>query len=91
MAEPDRDNSDDLDTTDTIQKTELRFTLKKGAAAGNLLHDALEVVDFQQPNWSQALHKPLIRFGELDQYHAFAGSGQVIDVINRTDHGSTIF
>ncbi len=66
MAEPDRDNSDDLDGADVKQKTELRFTLKKGAAAGNLLHDALEVADFQQPNWAQVLRKPLIRFGELD-------------------------
>lgn len=67
MAEPDRDNSDDSDTIDLKQETELRFTLKKGAATGNLLHDALEMVDFQQPAWSEALHKPLIRFGELDR------------------------
>ena len=66
MAEPDRDNSDDSDAIDLKQETELRFTLKKGAATGNLLHDALEVVDFQKPVWSEALHKPLIRFGALD-------------------------
>ena len=66
MAEPDRDNSDDSDAIDLKQETELRFTLKKGAATGNLLHDALEVVDFQKPAWSEALHKPLIRFGALD-------------------------
>lgn len=67
MAEPDRDNSDESDGAEPQQQTELRFTLKKGAATGNLLHDVLEVVDFQQPKWPEALKKPLIRFGELEE------------------------
>ncbi|UZE94618.1 exodeoxyribonuclease V subunit beta [Alkalimarinus alittae] len=66
MAEPDRDNTERSDVVEVKQKLDLRFTLKKGAAAGNLLHDTLEVVDFQKPLWTDALKKPLIRFGKLE-------------------------
>jgi len=47
----------------------LRFTLKKGVDAGNLLHDALEQVDFSQPDWPVALQKPLTRYGALAAGH----------------------
>ncbi|WP_250658046.1 exodeoxyribonuclease V subunit beta [Alkalimarinus coralli] len=65
MAEPDRDNTELSAAAETDSKLALRFALKKGAAAGNLLHDVLEVLDFQNPAWSDALTKPLVRFGEL--------------------------
>ena len=41
----------------------LRFTLEKGASAGNLLHDLLELNDFQVPTWHE--HGPELarRFG----------------------------
>jgi len=43
----------------------LRFTLRKGADAGNLLHDILEQTNFEAPNdWPLAV--PLRRFGGLE-------------------------
>jgi len=46
--------------------TEIRFTLPKGADAGNLLHDVLEHCDFSEPDWSVVLPEPVMRFGRLD-------------------------
>jgi exodeoxyribonuclease V beta subunit len=45
---------------------EFRFTLKKGAETGNLLHDILENVDFSQPNWLEASQVPLTKFNNID-------------------------
>ncbi len=46
----------------------VRFTLTKGAAAGNLLHDILEHCDFSAPLsaplWQQNLARPLSRYNE---------------------------
>jgi len=77
MAEPDRDNAIDSDLSEQGKATEelkmaMRFVLKKGAAAGNLLHDVLEYVDFTNPDWDAALVKPLRHFGELDDEHTEA-------------------
>ncbi|MBW8191576.1 exodeoxyribonuclease V subunit beta [Neiella marina] len=47
--------------------TELRYTLKKGAAAGNLLHDICEHIDFADPQWDSALEAPVQRFGYLEE------------------------
>jgi len=71
MAEPDRDSGLKADLSEQGNTTEdlklaMRFLLKKGAAAGNLLHDVLETVDFTNPDWDAALAKPLKQFGELD-------------------------
>ncbi|TCI02017.1 exodeoxyribonuclease V subunit beta [Corallincola luteus] len=44
----------------------LRFTLRKGADAGNLLHDILEHTDFSQPHWEWSMEAPIQRFGRLD-------------------------
>jgi exodeoxyribonuclease V beta subunit len=65
------DHDRDEQLEDSIQKPEphaelLRFTLKKGAATGNLLHDALEAVEFNQPAWDEALATPLTYFTDLD-------------------------
>ncbi|WP_048695797.1 exodeoxyribonuclease V subunit beta [Catenovulum maritimum] len=54
------------ETESAIESSELRFTLKKGAAAGNLLHDVLEHTDFSEPNWDESLPAPLARFGLLE-------------------------
>jgi len=43
----------------------LRFELTKGAHSGNLLHDILEHLDFEQPDWDTALHWPLLKYGDL--------------------------
>jgi exodeoxyribonuclease V beta subunit len=43
----------------------LRFNLAKGAHSGNLLHDILEHTDFTAPDWHQAMHWPLSKYGEL--------------------------
>ena len=67
----DQDNSiEDLSETPIqtaidVQAMPLRFSLKKGVDAGNLLHDILENVDFSQPKWQQAFELPLQRFGLL--------------------------
>ncbi|EWH11299.1 exodeoxyribonuclease V subunit beta [Catenovulum agarivorans DS-2] len=48
-------------------QNELRFTLKKGADAGNLLHDILEHSDFSKQNWSEVSEAPLSRFAQLPE------------------------
>ena len=70
MAEPDRDSGNESDLLEQSNVAEalklaMRFVLKKGAAAGNLLHDTLENVDFKNPDWDTALIKPLRHFGEF--------------------------
>lgn len=45
----------------------LRFSLRKGADAGNLLHDILEHTDFSQPNWPVSLQGPVSRFPGLSE------------------------
>ncbi|MBC3766173.1 exodeoxyribonuclease V subunit beta [Neptunicella marina] len=45
----------------------LRFTLAKGAHAGNLLHDSLEHLDFSSrdiEHWQQALKQPMADFAD---------------------------
>jgi len=41
----------------------IRFTLTKGASAGNLLHDLLEVNDFSAPMWDENGTELVNRFG----------------------------
>ncbi|WP_421134472.1 exodeoxyribonuclease V subunit beta [Alteromonas sp. A079] len=41
----------------------LRFTLTKGASAGNLLHDLLELNDFSAPTWEENGSELVKRFG----------------------------
>ncbi|XQW83516.1 exodeoxyribonuclease V subunit beta [Thalassotalea piscium] len=66
VSSPDRDLFDQ-DTLVTEQQSvaQLRFDLAKGPKTGNLLHDILELVNFKQPNWQQALTNPLLHFGGL--------------------------
>ncbi|CAD5270834.1 RecBCD enzyme subunit RecB [Alteromonas sp. 38] len=42
---------------------QIRFTLQKGASAGNLLHDLLELNDFSAPDWSESGAELAVRFG----------------------------
>lgn len=44
----------------------LRFSITKGAQTGNLLHDILEHLDFQQPKWSQAFKWPLAKYSQAE-------------------------
>ncbi len=74
ISTPDHDQneamSDDSSGTEMKARLEqetqekLRFTLTKGAATGNLLHDILEHTDFAQPRWQRSMERPLIRFNE---------------------------
>ena len=45
---------------------QLRFTLEKGASAGNLLHDLLELNDFTEPLWEESGSELVTRFGLAD-------------------------
>jgi exodeoxyribonuclease V beta subunit len=71
VSSPDRDNSfEKLSGTEhqsnTMQASSLlRFNLAKGAHTGNLLHDILEHTDFIEPDWLQAMNRPLQKYGEL--------------------------
>lgn len=47
----------------TLSKSLLRFTLEKGASAGNLLHDLLEHNDFSAPEWEETGKELVLRFG----------------------------
>tara|TARA_R110000772_G_scaffold252390_1_gene367758 strand:+ start:84754 stop:88206 length:3453 start_codon:yes stop_codon:yes gene_type:complete len=44
---------------------ELRFSLRRGAEAGNLLHDLLEDLDFQRPDMARALDQAERRYPNL--------------------------
>jgi len=71
VSSPDRDNSSEQDSgtissSSAMQPSSLlRFNLAKGAHTGNLLHDILEQSDFIEPNWQDAMHWPLKKYGEL--------------------------
>jgi exodeoxyribonuclease V beta subunit len=77
VSSPDRDNSlEKLSGTEhqsnTVQASSLlRFNLAKGAHTGNLLHDILEDTDFHEPDWLQAMHRPLQKYGELTAGYGF--------------------
>ena len=49
----DVDSHTPLTQTSAVTKNDLRFTLEKGASAGNLLHDILEHSDFSAPVWEE--------------------------------------
>jgi exodeoxyribonuclease V beta subunit len=53
-------------TTNIEDAQRLRFTLTKGASAGNLLHDLLELNDFSNPTWDEHGPELVSRFG-LDE------------------------
>ncbi len=72
IALPDRDQTRQIEQKKAGQ---LRFALPAGAAAGNLLHEIFEVVDFSRPDWDRALQRPLARFGPLPE--GFAASDLV--------------
>jgi exodeoxyribonuclease V beta subunit len=66
ISTPDRDQDNVLNSNlDPIKSIDLiRFTLTKGPATGNLLHDILEHSDFSQPQWDKSMQRPLARFNE---------------------------
>ncbi|MCW8930312.1 MAG: exodeoxyribonuclease V subunit beta [Gammaproteobacteria bacterium] len=66
ISTPDRDQDEFLknESSQTGSEDDLRFSLTKGAATGNLLHDILEHTDFSQPHWERSLERPLSRFNE---------------------------
>ena len=43
--------------------TQLRFVMEKGARTGNLLHNILEKLAFDTPNWELSFEWPLMRYG----------------------------
>lgn len=43
--------------------SQFRFGFEKGANAGNLLHDILELTDFTAPDWQDSSREPVQRFG----------------------------
>ena len=66
---PDRDNDTLANQRLTRVESEhlLRFMLAKGAHSGNLLHDIFEKCDFTSPKWTEVIHWPLVKYGELPQ------------------------
>ena len=67
ISSPDRDQNELLNADESVVPSaeHIRFTLTKGAAAGNLLHDILEHCDFSQPHWQSSMERPLSRFNEV--------------------------
>ena len=66
LSTPDRDQDESLNGVNNqrFEDRPIRFTLTKGAATGNLLHDILEQCDFSQPHWYSIMERPLSRFNE---------------------------
>ena len=66
VSTPDRDN--DTLAQNQVDESEshlIRFHLVKGAQTGNFLHDIFELLDFNDPNWEEALQRPLIKYHYL--------------------------
>jgi len=76
ISTPEHDQDEQLrnDTIAISTPDDIRFSLTKGAATGNLLHDILEHTDFSQVNasqdhsaqemWQRSMERPLARFNE---------------------------
>ena len=77
VSNPDRDMTVEVqEINTTLPAQNIRFDLEKGARTGNLLHDILESLDFEQANienrfFEEAIEKPLLRFGELSGFSSF--------------------
>jgi len=70
ISTPDHDESESFSllTQRNAETDKICFSLTKGAATGNLLHDILEHCDFSQPDWQQSMQRPISRFNEnLDE------------------------
>ena len=65
LVTPDRDHDDDGGGGEVVEGPALRFTLERGAEAGNLLHDILERLDFPAPAFGDALARAVDRHPAL--------------------------
>lgn len=65
LSNPDRDQDEPEAGNTPTGELPLRFTLARGAEAGNLLHDILERLDFHQPDFEAALQAPRQRYQGL--------------------------
>ena len=71
LSSPDRDQDEPELAPPPTDKLPLRFSLARGAEAGNLLHDLLEGLDFEKPDFESALTAAHYRYdnllGHIDQ------------------------
>ncbi|MDX1587809.1 MAG: UvrD-helicase domain-containing protein [Oleiphilaceae bacterium] len=70
LSTPDRDQDEPETATDATAESgegpeSLRFSLPRGAEAGNLLHDLLEWLDFTRPDYRGALSRAADRYPAL--------------------------
>lgn len=65
LSNPDRDQDEPEAINTPTSELPLRFSLARGAEAGNLLHDILERLDFHQPDFEAALEAPRQRYQGL--------------------------
>lgn len=59
------DRSTEPSATSSKHPLPLRFTLPKGARAGNFLHDVLEHMNFTAPNWLSVCERAQTHFGHI--------------------------
>ncbi|TCS41118.1 exodeoxyribonuclease V subunit beta [Reinekea marinisedimentorum] len=78
-SQPDRD--EDQPSELPAESDQLRFRLAKGAEAGNLLHDAFEVLDFQSPDFAKAYENSQTRYPSLTESFAAAEFSQWLNEI----------
>ena len=57
------DDGFEVNSAEVVSQNQIRFTLQKGASAGNLLHDLLELNDFSAPDWNENGAELAVRFG----------------------------
>ncbi|MEX1214648.1 exodeoxyribonuclease V subunit beta [Saccharospirillum sp.] len=74
LATPDRDQDEPEQPSQAPEDKPLRFRLPRGAEAGNLLHDLLERLDFQQPDFSSEIAWAEQRYPALLQVGAAPAS-----------------
>lgn len=85
LSNPDRDQDEPEATNRPVGELPLRFSLARGAEAGNLLHDILERLDFHQPDFEAALQAPRQRYQGLVSGIQDA-EPQLIDWLNEILH-----
>ena len=70
LSTRDRDQAtSELTERSAVRAAALRFSLKPGAETGNLLHDLLETLDFQEPDWARALDTAERRYADVLNTH----------------------
>ncbi|WP_100643003.1 exodeoxyribonuclease V subunit beta [Alteromonas facilis] len=66
------------------QADAFRFSFEKGASAGNLLHDVLELADFSHADWPELCHQVAPQYGPLLKPESFGDMADWLSEVVQT-------